>query len=139
MLTSLQLQGRMLCIQKHKPLVGALTKTKPKNSTKEYLIIDYELGNYLLHPVNLDSADAGRGITLHIQKSVEISKTDITTRVKFKECCCIEIRLRGGDLKLFSCCYRSPTQSSTSDENNANVIAKKRQSKRCIVGDFNFI
>ena len=45
---------------------------------------------------------------------------------------------------LFACCYRSPTQSQTSEDNNAklnqllNFIAKKNYSHRCIVGDFNF-
>ena len=105
----------LLRIQKHKPLIVALTEAKPKNSTKERLLIDYELENYSLHPVNLDCADPGRGIAVYIHKSVEKSVADITTAVKFQECCLIEIRLRGGDLMLFAWCYRSPTQSPTDD------------------------
>lgn len=136
-----ELQAR---IQKNKPLIIAITEVKPKNRTKDRLLIDYELENYVLHPVNLNSEDSGRGIAVFIHKSLEKSVADITTAVKFQECCLIEIRLRGGDLMLFACCYRSPTKSQTSDDNNTklnqllNVIAKKKYSHRCIVGDFNF-
>ena len=131
-------------IQKLKPMIVAITEVKPKNKNKDRSLIDYELENYSLHPVNLDNADTGRGIAVHIHKSLEKSVADVTPAVNFQECCLIEIRLRGGDLMLFACCYRSPTQSESSDENNAklnqllNVIAKKKYSHRCIVGDFNF-
>ena len=77
----------LLRIQRHKPLIVAITEAKPKNCTKECLIIDYELENYSLHPVNLDSADPGRGIAVYIHKSLEKSVADITTAVKFDECC----------------------------------------------------
>ena len=44
---------------------------------------------------------------------------------------------------LFACCYRSPTPSETSNQNNDKLnrflrcIEKKNYSHRCIVGDFN--
>ena len=130
-------------IQKHKPLIVAITEVKPKNSKKERSLMDYQLENYSLHPINLEN-DKGRGMAVYIYKSMEKPCADITATVNFDECCLIEIRLRGGDLMLFACCYRSPTQSKTSDVNNTklnellNVIAKKNYSHRCIVGDFNF-
>ena len=56
----------------------------------------------------------------------------------------LEIRLRGGDIMLFACCYRSPTPSETSKDNNEKLnrmlktVALKKYSHRCIVGDFNY-
>ena len=131
-------------IQRYKPMIVAITEAKPKNSTKDRSIMDYELENYSLHPINLQSDDSGRGIAVYTHKSLDKSVADITSSVKFEECCLIEIRLRGGDIMLFSCCYRSPTQSQTADDNNEKLnqllkfIAKKNYSHRCIVGDFNY-
>ena len=131
-------------IQKYKPLIVAITEVKPKNTTKDRTLMDYELENYSLHPVNLDNADTGRGVAVYIHESLEKSVADIIPAVNFQECCLIEIRLRGGDLMLFACCYRSPTQTEISDENNIKLnqllkfVAKKKFSHRCIVGDFNF-
>ena len=125
-------------------MIVAITEAKPKNSTKDRSIMDYELENYSLHPINLQNCDPGRGIAVYTHKSLEKSIADITTEVKFEECCLTEIRLRGGDLMLFACCYRSPTQSQTSEVNNERLnqlldfIAKKNYSHRCIVGDFNY-
>ena len=131
-------------IEKEKPMIVAVTEAKPKNAVKERATIDYEIENYTLHPINLLNADSGRGIAVYTHKSLEKSIAEITSEVKFEECCLIEIRLRGGDTMLFACCYRSPTQAALSDENNGKlnqllrVIAKKKYSHRCIIGDFNY-
>ena len=131
-------------IEKEKPMIVAMTEVKPKNLAKERALIDYEIENYTLHPVNLLNTDPGRGIAVYTHKSLEKSIAEITSDVKFEECCLIEIRLRGGDTMLFACCYRSPTQGSLSNENNEKlnqllrVIARKKYSHRCIVGDFNY-
>ena len=143
-LTSSKKDELLICIQNEKPMIVAITEAKPKNSTKDRSIMDYELENYSLHPINLQNCDPGRGIAVYTHKSLEKSIADITTEVKFEECCLTEIRLRGGDLMLFACCYRSPTQSQTSEVNNERLnqlldfIAKKYYSHRCIVGDFNY-
>ena len=45
---------------------------------------------------------------------------------------------------LFCCCYRSPTASEESDDNNEKLnqllrtISNKKYSHRCILGEFNF-
>ena len=131
-------------IEKEKPMIVAVTEAKPKNASKERATIDYEIENYTLHPINLLSSDPGRGIAVYTHKSLEKSIAEVTSDVKFEECCLIEIRLRGGDTMLFACCYRSPTQTAGSNDNNEklnqllHVIAKKKYSHRCIVGDFNY-
>ena len=131
-------------IEKEKPMIVAVTEVKPKNPSKERAMIDYEIENYTLHPINLLNTDQGRGIAVYTHKSLEKSIAEITSDVKFEECCLIEIRLRGGDTMLFACCYRSPTQGLLSNENNEKlnqllrVIARKNYSHRCIVGDFNY-
>lgn len=131
-------------IEKEEPMIVAVTEAKPKNSAKERLIIDYEIENYTLHPINLLNANTGRGIAVYTHNSLTKSIADITTDVKFEECCLLEVRLRGGDTMLFACCYRSPTQSAMSNENNEKlnqllrVIAKKKYSHRCVIGDFNY-
>ena len=131
-------------IEKEKPTIIAVTEVKPKNHAKERAKIDYEIENYTLHSTNLLNTDPGRGIAVFTHKSIEKSIAEITTDVKFEECCLIEIRLRGGDTMLFACCYRSPTQSAISNENNEKlnqllrIIANKKYSHRCVVGDFNY-
>ena len=56
----------------------------------------------------------------------------------------LEIRLRGGDKLLFTCCYRSPIPSETSEQINERLdqllkcISQKKYSHVCIVGDLNF-
>ena len=63
---------------------------------------------------------------------------------QFEEACLLEIRLRGGDMLLFGCIYRSPTTSSNSVKNNENLnklirkIYHKSYSHICLVGDFNY-
>ena len=58
--------------------------------------------------------------------------------------CLIEVRLRGGDILLFGCVYRSPTSSESSEQNNDKLnsllmsVANKKYTHKCIVGDFNF-
>ena len=56
----------------------------------------------------------------------------------------MEVRLSGAHLLLFCCCYRSPTPTEFSDENNDKLnrllkaIGKNNYTHRCIVGDFNY-
>ena len=114
-----------------------------KNSTKQRVLEDYQIPNYTLHPVNLTNG-TGRGIAVYIHKSIEKSAVEVKLDSRFEESCLIEIRLRGGDVMLFCCCYRSPTASEDSDENNEKLnqllrtIANNKYSHRCVVGDFNF-
>ena len=93
-------------------MIVAITEAKSKSKTKDRLLMDYELENYSLHPLNLQNSDRGRGIAIYPHKSLEKSVADVTTSIEFQECCLIEVRLRGGDLLLFACCYRSPTVSN---------------------------
>ena len=78
--------------------------------------------------------------TLLYSKSV----SQIKPLLSVEETCLLEIRLRGGDLLLFACCYRSPTPSETSNQNNDKLnrflrcIEKKHYSHWCIAGNFNF-
>ncbi|MEO2160790.1 MAG: endonuclease/exonuclease/phosphatase family protein, partial [bacterium] len=129
-------------IEKEKPLIIAVSEVKPKNS-KEHSILDYEIPNYTLHPVNLDT-DVYRGIAVYSHRSLDKSTVQIDTDSSFEEACLLEIRLRGGDKLLFGCCYRSPTLTQISDQNNKKLnqflssISKKTYSHKCIVGDFNF-
>ena len=68
----------------------------------------------------------------------------IDSNLQFEEVCLLEIRLRGGDVLLFGCIYRSPTGSDISSENNDRLnrllacISNKRYSHICLTGDFNY-
>ena len=63
---------------------------------------------------------------------------------KFEEACLVEIRLRGSDVLLFGCIYRSPTPTADFIANNKNLnrllqtICAKTYSHVCLVGDFNY-
>ena len=129
-------------IQREKPIVIAVCELKPKthnNRTEK----DYHIPGYSIHPVNLDS-NIGKGIAIYTHSSLDQSTVQIKPDFGFDEFCLLEIRLRGGDLLLFGCFYRSPTTTSTSNENNENLnkllqcISKKRYTHKCFVGDFNF-
>ena len=99
--------------------------------------------DYTLHPVNLDSK-TGRGIAVYAHKSLDKSIIQIKPAVSFEEACLLEVKLRGGDVLLFGCFYRSPTKSMTSDENNTKLnqllqhLSLKKYSHKLFVGDFNF-
>ena len=129
-------------IEKRKPLVVAICEIKPKNSSDRSLN-DYEIPNYTIHPVNLEN-DTGRGIAIYVHKSLEKSAIQLIPTHDFDEACLVEIRLRGGDMLLFGCCYRSPTTTDSSANNNEKLnrllkcISLKKYSHICIVGDFNY-
>ena len=130
-------------IELEKPLIVAVSEVKMKNPTKKRVLEDYQIPNYILYDVNLTN-DVGRGLAVYIHKSIDKSAVEIKLESKFEESCLMEIRLRGGDVMLFCCCYRSPTTTDKSDENNEKLnqllrtISKKKYSHRCIVGDFNY-
>ena len=127
---------------REKPLIMGVCEVKPKNG-KHYSEDDYKINGYNLHPVNLDK-DSGRGVAVYTHESIEKSVMEIKPVVKFEEACLLELRLRGGDVLLFGCLYRSPTVSTTSSDNNDNLnrlieaTCNNKYSHICLVGDFNF-
>ena len=140
-------QGKMSELKQRiiteKPMVVAISEVKPKNSSKKLTRQDYVIPGYTLHPRNLDS-ETGRGIAVYTHETIDKSVIQIQLESTFEEACLLEIRLRGGDVLLFGCIYRSPTPSSNSHLNNESLnnllktISKKEYSHRCIVGDFNY-
>ena len=139
-LTTTKMAELRLRIQQEKPLVVAICEVKPKNSQERH---DYDLPFFSLHPVNIHDP-IGRGIAVYTHSSLDQSVVQINSNLGFQEACLLEIKLRGGDLMLFGCMYRSPSLSSTSDKNNKCLnrllqnIANTKYTHRCIVGDFNF-
>ena len=140
-------QGKMSELQQRivteRPMIVAISEVKPKNYSKSRTLQDYDIPGYTLHPVNLEN-EIGRGIAVFTHESINKSVIQIQLQSTFVEACLLEIRLRGGDILLFGCVYRSPTASSNSEQNNENLnkllktIATKDYSHRCIVGDFNY-
>ena len=139
-LTTAKMAELRLRIQQEKPMIVAVCEVKPKNGKDRH---DYEIPGFSLHPINLDSP-VGRGIAVYTHSSLDQSIVHIQSDVRFQEACLLEIKLRGGDLMLFGCIYRSPTSSASSDKNNEDLnrlftsISKVNYTHRCIVGDFNF-
>ena len=88
--------------------------------------------------------DKGRGVIIYTHESLDKSTIQIEVSNKFEEACLLEIRLRGGDVLLFGCIYRSPTSTPETTENNENLnnllrsISDKSYSHVCLVGDFNY-
>ena len=107
------------------------------------MLQDYEIPNYSLHHVNLDT-EVGRGLAIYSHSSLANSINQIDLNLSFEEVCLLEVCLRGGDVLLLGSCYRSPAQTPTSDGNNEKLhrllrtVCKKNYSHRCIIGDFNF-
>ena len=93
--------------------------------------------------MNLDN-DVGRGIALYSHASIDRSMIQVKSEITFEEACMLEVRLPGGDTLLLGCCYRSPTKTAASGENNNKLnkflrwAAERRHSHKCIMGDFNF-
>ena len=129
-------------IELHKPMIVAVCEAKTKNS-KERSLLDYDIPNFTLHHANLEN-DIGRGIALYSHSSIDRSVIQVKSEISCNEVCMLELRLRGGDTLLLGCCYRSPTKTSTSAENNVNLnkflkwVAEKRHSHKCFMGDFNY-
>ena len=131
-------------IKLENPLIVAVSEVKVKNRTTIMMEEDYIISDYTIHPLNLGN-NTGRGIAVYTHNSIEKSVTQISLDERFEEVCALEIRLRGGDLLLFCCFYRSPTHTETSDCNNDKLVQlfqkignDKNYSHRCILGDFNF-
>ena len=103
-------------IETEKPLIVAVCEVKQKNPA-ESPVMDYDIPGYLIHPINLDN-DTGRGIAIYSKDALEKSVIQIDSDSSFEEVCLIEVRLRGGDILLFGCVYRSPTSSESSEQNN---------------------
>ena len=106
-------------IENQKPIIIAICEVKTKNS-KDRCLLDFDIPNYNLHPLNLEN-DVGRGMALYSHMSIARSIIQIKPEIACDEVCMLEISLRGGDTLLLGCCYRSPTKSDTSAENNAKV------------------
>ena len=129
-------------VERKKPLIIAVSEVKPKNNCERSLK-DYEIPNFTLYPINLDT-NSGRGIAVYAHKSLVKSIIQVSPDEVFEEVCLLEVRLRGGDTLLFACCYRSPTPSEFSYANNEclnrllKCLSRKGYSHVCIVGDFNY-
>ena len=76
--------------------------------------------------------------------SIDRSVIQVKPEVTCNEVCMLELRLRGGDSLLLGCCYRSPTKTERSAENNSNLndflrwVSERKHSHKCIMGDFNY-
>ena len=129
-------------IESEKPHIVAVCEVKRKN-LDTLSETDYKIPGYTLHPVNLDN-EIGRGIAVFTIAALDKSVIQIDSNLNFEEVCLLEVRLRGGDVLLFACVYRSPTPSDSSAKNNANLnslltcISNKNYSHKCLVGDFNY-
>ena len=141
-LTSSKMIELKKLVERKKPLIVAVCEVKPKTPC-ERTSKDYEIPNFTPHPVNIDK-ETGRGIIVYTHQSLENSTIQIVPNQNFDEVCLVEIRLRGGDILLFGCCYRSPTTTESSESNNESLnrllkcVSLKKYSHTCIVGDFNF-
>ena len=143
-LTSTKRSELLKHIEQEKPLVIAICEVKPKNS-KERTTVDYQIPGFSLHPTNIGpDSNIGRGIAVYTHCSIDQSVMQIQPEISYDEVCLLEIRLRGGDILLFGCFYRSPTLSNMSEQNNGNLhkllrcISRKKYSHKCFVGDFNY-
>ena len=131
-------------ITTEKPMIIAISEVKIKNSNKNMNELDYDIEGYSLHPVNIENDQHGRGIIVYTHNSLDRSTIQIKSDNKFQESCLLEIRLRGGDVLLLGCLYRSPTPTPDSIANNENLnqllktICLKSYSHVCLVGDFNY-
>ena len=134
-----ELQQRIVT---EKPMLIAVSEINAKNGT-ERSEADYSIDNYTINPVNLDKT-SGRGIIIYTHSSLDKSAIQVKMDNTFEEACLLEVRLRNGDMLMFGCIYRSPTQTLDSTENNENLnkllqaICTKSYSHVCIVGDFNY-
>lgn len=105
----------------------------------------FTIPGFAIHPVNLDiDANVGRGLAIYTHSSLNGSVIQIKPKLKFEEACLLEIRLKGGDMMLFGCFYRSPTLNDTSEKNNKLLnqllksLSQKQYTHKCLVGDFNY-
>ncbi len=127
-----------------KPMIIAVSEVKPKNSSED-TEMDYHIEGYTIRPTNIEtSLKKGRGIIIYTHTSLDKSTIQIKIDNKFEESCVLEIRLRGSDVLLFGCMYRSPTPTESSVTNNENLnqllktICNKKYSHVCLLGDFNY-
>ena len=129
-------------VERKKPQFITIYEVKPK-IPRERTELGYVIPGYSLHPVNLDS-NMGWGIIIYIHSSIDNSLIQTNPDIKFSDACILQIRLCGGDNLLCGCFYRSPSTTSPSGKNIANLnnlpkyLSGRKYSPQCFVGDFNF-
>ena len=122
-------------VKLEKPLIIAINEVMPKNINKNREEQDYSISGFSLHRWT-----RGRGINIWTHKSIDKSVSIPPTRSNTTEAGCIEIRLQGGDSLMFSCVYRSGTQSEENNKelNKFLVNQASRSTHLNICGDFNY-
>ena len=121
-LTSSKMSEIKKHIENEKSMIVAVCEMKPRNA-KDGCLPDYNIPNFSKHLVNLDT-NIGREWPYthpHTHTSIDKSVIQITPELEFEVVCLLEIKLRGGDLLLFVCFYRSPTPNNHSEANNENL------------------
>ena len=120
------------------PDIIGLVELKPKNN--RYILQSEELAmeGYDSWPT-LNSA--GRGTILYTRTNLHASEWISEASMKFSDSSWCQIRLRGSDVLLVGCVYRSP---NSLEENNIQLQAllhdtsASKASHLVIMGDFNF-
>ncbi|XP_066924072.1 uncharacterized protein [Clytia hemisphaerica] len=143
-LTSFKKKELQSMAREEKPHIIAICEAKTKAGALKELH-EYEFDDYkIASQVNLDT-DQGRGIVIFVHISIKHLVIDVKPPVTFNEVCMIEVQLSGKDLLAVACIYRSPTRSTSSNENNNNlnlliksIALNKKYSHKCLLGDFNF-
>ena len=144
-LTKKKKQELIEVVTKTRPHIIAICEVKPKNWKNERLIQDYAIQGYSEpHQTNALNR-VGRGIIILTHESIKDLVVDVQIASEFQEACMIEIKLKGNDVLLFGCLYRSPTSTPSSGKNNAELnrllketVTNKKYTHICIVGDFNY-
>ena len=72
-------------------MIVAACEVNTKNS-KDRCLLDYDIPNFTLHPVNLDN-DVGRGIALYPHASIDRSVIQVKSEITFEEACMLEVVL----------------------------------------------
>ena len=96
-------------IAEEKPALIAVCEVKTKNG-KQRELIEYEIIGFKLYHCHLES-ESGRGIAVYVHNSLVKSVQQIRPKINFEESCLLQVKLRGSDMMLFGCIYRSPTPS----------------------------
>ena len=129
-------------VERKTPHVITICEVKPKIPRERTELGSVNPG-YSLRPVNLDS-NIGSRIIIYIHSSIDNSLLQTNPDIKFSDVCIPQIRLCGGDNLLFGCFYRTPSTTSPSEKNIANLnnllkyLSGRKYSPQCFVGNFNF-
>ena len=130
---------KILNCKTHKPDIIGIVEVKPKSCKQRPQVSELAMQGYDTNCINIDD-ESGRGVILYTAAWLKASP--YTPGHPCQESTWVKIKLKDKDNVIIGCIYRSPSSTTTNDEDICQqiktVCTNNEASHVLILGDFNF-